>query len=259
MEDSAVEFIDNDGVMLAIERRGNGDRHILFVHGWISSRRMWYDVAARLDLERFRIHLLDLRGCGLSDRPRERLSFEDYASDVRAAAATVPGSLTLVGHSMGGRLAQFVAADRVDNVTRMILIAPGTARAFTITPNRRAMTAQAFGSRAGIERFQRAVMKRSLERHVMRRLVDDALMCDYLHWTGAEHWARVDFWERLGRIAVPTLAIAGANDPLASASRVKRDVTSAIPGSIFVLLKDAGHNLPVEVPHDIAMAIERFR
>jgi pimeloyl-ACP methyl ester carboxylesterase len=116
----------------------------------------------------------------------------------------------------------------------------------------------AFGSRRRIEPFLRAVMKRRVSDEVVQRLVDDALVCQDEHWFGVEQWASVDFSGRLAAITAPALVLAGANDPLASPGRLKREVAAAIHGSVFVVLKDAGHNLPVELPGDIAAAIERF-
>jgi len=54
-----------------------------------------------------------------------------------------------------------------------------------------------------------------------------------------------DFADRLDRIAVKTVVVAGENDPLAPPQRVKRDVVERIDGALFVNLGRAGHNLPV--------------
>ena len=48
-----LRFLRNGEVTLALEVRGSGPVALLFVHGWISARRMWYDVAARLDPARY--------------------------------------------------------------------------------------------------------------------------------------------------------------------------------------------------------------
>lgn len=259
MEDSApLHFVDNAGVRLCLERRGTGPRHVLFAHGWISSRRMWYDVAARLDPDRYTLHLLDFRGCGLSDRPKDH-GFEAYAADLQRAIESAGAPVTLVGHSMGGRFAQFAAARRIAGIERVVLLAPGSARALRLAPRRRALAAEAFGSRERIERFQRAAMHRTLDARTMLRIVDDALLCQREHWEDVDERAGVDFAESLTHIDVPVLAIAGANDPLAPPSRVKREVASAIAGCLFVVLKDAGHNLPVEAPDEVALAVERFQ
>lgn len=219
---------------------------------------MWYDVAARLEEEQFTLHLFDFRGCGLSDRPRPDGDLEGYASDLRTVLGTIEARVTLVGHSLGGRLAQYVATEQPKNLDRLILVASGTAKAIRFTPARRKAAEEAYGSRDRIERFQRAVMYREVAPDVMERIVDDALVASYEHWIGGEARGRIDFTERLARITAPTLAIAGSNDPLAPPSRVKREVSGAIHDALFVLLRDAGHNLPIETPEDIAEAVRRF-
>jgi 3-oxoadipate enol-lactonase len=252
-------FLQNGDVQLCLERRGHGPRNVLLVHGWISSRRMWYDVSARLNSAQVTLHLLDLRGCGLSDRPRVGHDLEGYASDVRAALSAIDAPVTLVGHSMGGKLAQYVAAERPVNLERLILVAPGTAAPGRASERHRELTLQAFGSRRRIEAFQRGAMRRGVDAEVMLRIVDDALIAAYEHWIGWYDNGRLTaFSERLRAIAVPVLAIAGAADPLVPASRVKREVAEAIEGALFVVLRETGHNLPIEAPDEIAQAIRRF-
>jgi pimeloyl-ACP methyl ester carboxylesterase len=220
---------------------------------------MWYEVADRLDLRAFTLHLLDFRGCGRSDRPREGHDLEGYASDLRTALASIATEVTLVAHSMGAKVAQYIAAEQPRNLTRMILVAPGTARPAPPSPRHRALTLETYGSRVRIERFQRSAMQRDVSPEVMERIVDDALVASFEHWIGWYDSGRVsEFTKRLASIAVPVLAIAGSNDPLVSASRVKRDVTGAIDGALFAQLRDAGHNLPIEAPDDIAEAVRQF-
>jgi 3-oxoadipate enol-lactonase len=255
----SMPFLENGSIRLCCERRGAGARHVLFVHGWISSRRMWYDVADRLDAGAFNLQLLDFRGCGRSDRPRDGHDLESYASDVRVALAAIDAPVTLVGHSMGGKVAQYVAAEQPANLERLILVAPGTAQAARTSTRHRELTLETYGYRERIERFQRSAMQREVGEAVMERIVDDALVASFEHWIGWYDSGRVsDFSDRLANIAVPVLAIAGSNDPLVPASRVKREVTGAIDGALFVELRDAGHNLPIEAPDDIAEAVRRF-
>ncbi len=259
MSDSMHRFVRNGDVQLCCETRGGGPRHVLFAHGWISSRRMWYDVVERLDPQRFTLHLLDFRGCGLSDRPSDGHDLAGYAGDLRSALGAIEAPVTLVGHSMGGKLAQYLAAERPPNLERLILVAPGSARATRFPAKHRELTLAAYGSRERIERFQRAAMAREPAAASMERIVDDALLCQYEHWIGWYDRGRgIEFADRLGEIAVPTLVVAGAGDPLAPSPRVKRDVADAIAGALFVLLRDAGHNLPIERPDEIAAAVTRF-
>ncbi|MDQ2681808.1 MAG: alpha/beta hydrolase [Candidatus Eremiobacteraeota bacterium] len=259
MSDLVHNFIENDGVRLCLERRGVGARHVLFAHGWISGRRMWYDVAQRLDPDKFTLHLLDFRGAGLSDRPMTGHDLDGYASDLRAALRAIDAPVTLVGHSMGGKISQFIACERPANLKRMVLVAPGTARSVRLSERHRQLSLEAFGVRKRIERFQRAAMARETPYNSMQRIVDDALVGQREAWFGwYERGRAVDFFERLKAIVVPTLAIAGEKDPLTPPSRIKRDVSAAIAGCALVMLKNAGHNLPVETPDEIASAIDKF-
>ncbi|HTD34179.1 MAG TPA: alpha/beta hydrolase [Candidatus Elarobacter sp.] len=252
-----IRFVENGDVTLALEVRGHGPRALLFAHGWISGRRMWYDVADRLDPARFTAYLMDFRGAGLSDRPLEGHDLDGYASDLRAALEAI-GPAVVVAHSMGGKVAQYVATERPANLEKLVLVAPGTAYAYAMNPKHRALAEAAFGSRKRIERFQRAAMTREVSPEVMERIVSDALLSQREAWFGWYDKGRTaDFSERLDRIATKTVVVAGENDPLAPPQRVKRDVVERIDGALFVNLRRAGHNLPVETPDEIAGVVER--
>ncbi|HKU67103.1 MAG TPA: alpha/beta hydrolase [Candidatus Baltobacteraceae bacterium] len=251
-----VEFVDNGGVQLCVERRGHGARHVLFLHGWISARRMWYDVADRLDGDRFTLHLLDFRGNGLSDRPEHGHDLHGYVSDARAALERIDAPVLVVGHSMGGKVAQYLATQRPANLEKLVLVAPGTASGGRPSERHRRSALETYGSRVKIEAFQRAAMARALPPAVMERIVEDALVSQREHWYGWYDNGRfTEFMDRLAQIDVPALCIGGAKDPLVPPSRLKRDVAAAISGCLLVTLRDAGHNLPVETPAEIAQAV----
>ena len=252
-------FIKNGDLSLTLERRGTGPRHLLFVHGWISSRRMYYDVIDRFDPMQITASLLDFRGMGLSDRSATGHDLAGYASDLRAALAAATGDIELVAHSMGGKVAQYVALDPPPNLKRLILIAPGSAHAHATTGAHRRLTELAYGSRDRIEQFQRAAMTRSVPPDTMQRIVDDALLAERNAWFGWYDTGRLtDFSARLGEIAVPTLIVAGERDPLAPPARLRREVASAIAGSRYLSLRDVGHNIPIEAPVELAQIIERL-
>lgn len=254
-----LEFIDNGGVQLCVERRGSGAVHVLFLHGWISARRMWYEVADRLDLLQFTLHLLDFRGNGLSDRPASGHDLAGYVSDARAALTSIDAPAIVAAHSMGGKVVQYLAAEHPANLAKLVLVAPGTAAGGRSTERHRTSALETYGSRARIEAFQRAAMARTLDSHVLERIVEDALVSQREHWEGwYDNGRYAEFKERLALIDVPVLCIGGDKDPLVPPSRLKREVAQAIPGCVSVTLKNAGHNLPVEAPTEIASAIMSF-
>jgi pimeloyl-ACP methyl ester carboxylesterase len=254
-----VTFVDNAGVSLALEVRGHGPETLLFAHGWISSRRMWYDVVERLDPERYTMALLDFRGAGLSDRPPGGHDLEGYASDLRAVLATFEQPVTIVAHSAGGKIAQYVATGRPANLAGLVLLAPGTASGIPANPRHRVLTERAFGYRRRIEAFQRGAMARDISPEALGRIVDDALVVQREAWFGWYDDGRpAQFTDRIGAVAVPTSVLAGEADPLTPVSRLRREVVEAIPGATLTLLAGVGHNIPVEAPARVVDALARL-
>jgi pimeloyl-ACP methyl ester carboxylesterase len=254
-----MPYIRNGDVSLALESRGNGATHLLFAHGWISSRRMWFDVAARLDLSRYTLHLLDFRGAGLSDRPSEGHDLEGYASDLRAALATIDAPVALVAHSMGGKIAQYVALTPPANLRRLVLVAPGSARAVPLDERHRALAERAFGSRERIARFQRGAMVRPIPEESFERIISDALVAQREAWfRWYDHGRTADFTDRLGEITLPVIVLGADKDPLAPPERLRRNVVEPIAGALSVTLRGVGHNIPVEAPDELVGLIDRF-
>ncbi|MHB8462964.1 MAG: alpha/beta fold hydrolase, partial [Vulcanimicrobiaceae bacterium] len=236
-----------------------GAEQLVFCHGWISSRRMFADLIGRLDTAQFTAHLMDFRGCGLSDRVDSGHDLAGYASDLRAVLASISGEITIVAHSMGARVAMVVAAEQPQGLRRLILLAPGSPLSVRVDPRHHAMMAQAYGMRSRLVSFIAGSMSARVEPDVLERLVDDALVAQREHWFGwYDQGRREDIVHLLPSIAVPTLILAGSRDPLVSASMLKRTLAPAIGGASLIQLKNVGHNLPVEAPGDVCEAIARF-
>ncbi len=220
---------------------------------------MWYDVVERMDPDAFTVHMLDFRGCGTSDRPMDGHTLTEYTWDARTALAWVDRPVVIVAHSMGGKVAQYLAAMRPDNLRGLLLAAPGTGHGGRRSERLRAIAMESYGSRVQIDKFQRSAMGVEWHEETMMRIIDDALIAQREHWIGwFDHGRFVDFRERLSNIAVPTLCIGGARDPLLPPTRLKTEVVQSIPDAIGVTLKHAGHNLPVEAPDEMTQAIVRF-
>jgi pimeloyl-ACP methyl ester carboxylesterase len=92
---------------------GRGPEPVLFLHGFASSHTTWTDMVGLFPADRFRIFLVDLKGFGLSARPRDgAYSIEDQAAMVRAFIKEQEFSgITLAGHSMGGLIALLICME----------------------------------------------------------------------------------------------------------------------------------------------------
>ncbi len=241
----------HEDVQLIGEQRLRGPLHLVFAHGWISSRRMWDEVLALLP-EQVSYTTFDFRGCGQSDRPVQGHDLLGYAKDLRAILETLAVPVVLVGHSMGARVAQYVATQAPANIQGLILVAPGVAGSTVVVPRHRELMVRAYGSRRRIHAFQRGAMVRELAPQVMERLVDDALLAQYEHWLGwYDHGRTLDFSAQLARVTVPVQLIAGEQDPLIPLGRLERELLNAYPQARLHVIGGAGHNLAVEAPNEL--------
>ena len=71
---------------------------------------------------------------------------------------------------------------------------------------------------------------------------------------GFFYQVRFDVRPELGRIAAPTLVLAGAEDP-ATPVAMLRQIADAVPGARLVVLRDAAHLPNVEQPAQVVEAL----
>jgi pimeloyl-ACP methyl ester carboxylesterase len=97
---------------------------VVMIHGAFSGPWVWENFAARFRDEGYAVHLPCLRHHQGGKPPAElaTTSLTDYAQDLELLLDGLDASPILVGHSMGGLLAQMLAAKR--DVRAMILLAP---------------------------------------------------------------------------------------------------------------------------------------
>ena len=118
-----------DGTKLRIGKSGEGDKHVLLVHGLAEHIDRYDHVIEALNAAGWSVTAVELRGHGKSEGKRGHVdSWGQYLDDVRAAAATIDGPVVLIGHSMGGLVALDLAIEGLDNGIRgMALSDPNVA------------------------------------------------------------------------------------------------------------------------------------
>src|SRR3954453_17015667 len=86
---------------------GAGPRSTVLLHGFLGSGKNLRTLAQRWSaaVPARTLLLPDLRGHGESPPPAASADLDSLADDVLAAAAGLPDPLSLVGHSLGGRVA----------------------------------------------------------------------------------------------------------------------------------------------------------
>ncbi|MEO6447591.1 MAG: alpha/beta hydrolase [Gemmatimonadaceae bacterium] len=113
--------VEVDSGSLYFEAAGNG-RPVILLHGGNLDRRMW-DAQFALLQQQYRVIRYDARGFGRSSAADHPFAaHEDLAALVRALQLP---RVTLVGLSMGGRIALDFALAHPELVDRLVLAAPG--------------------------------------------------------------------------------------------------------------------------------------
>lgn len=187
-----------------------------------------YKVQAGKVLAEFaQVVYLDQRGHGRSDRvPLEQLTMERWADDVRAFcdALSIEGPVVM-GHGFGAMVAAIYAARHPGHASRLVLVNP----AATIVTERSVVVYERLGgaeAAAVIRRFRDEPGEETFSRFLRTcfPLVTNYELSAELSvradWTPEAliHWHRdvaptLDLREHFGQIQVPTLIIAGEDDP----------------------------------------------
>lgn len=243
-----------DGTPIAWEARGNGDP-VLLIAGQATGMHGWGPFADALARDK-RVIVYDHRGIGASgEGDPAAYSTRGFASDAVAVLDAVgEADAHVVGHSMGGRVAQWLAADHPERVRRLVLIATtagdatGSRRdkaalADLLSGDRRRMLplffadAWAAGHPSDVDAFfTRVASRAALRGHFAASRDHDAT-------------------DALARITAPTLVVHGRRDALTPVDHA-RLLAERIPGAELLEL-DARHGLHLDTP-EVAAAVRRF-
>jgi 3-oxoadipate enol-lactonase len=252
------------GALVYDEVSGEGEP-IVLIPGLGMTTAAWEPVCDRL-VPSHRVVVVDPRGAGQSDRPDAPYTGEAMSDDLVAVLddACIERA-HLVGHSMGGMIAQEVAIRHADRVRSLILAATYAA---TDDWSRRVLEVRRMLiERLGLqEQFRMSLLfvfspwsfrtRRELIAALEQRLrADPPEPRAYLRQLDfcVQHDAR----ECLARISVPSLVVSGAGDVLTSAIQ-GRELSELIPGARHQEHPEASHGLIWEESGSFADLVSAF-
>jgi pimeloyl-ACP methyl ester carboxylesterase len=222
--------------------------------------------------QRFQTLIFDNRGIGKSTPSTGPISIEAMAEDARALM-DVAGweSAHVVGHSMGGVIAQQLALDypkRVRSLALLCTFARGKDAA-RLTPWVLWMTLR---TRIGTRRMRRRAFLEMICPPAALQGADlDALAVRFGALIGRDladqppilmkqlmAMARHDASGRLGELRdIPTLVVSAEHDRIAL-PRYGQALANAIPGARFELMRDASHGVIIHAPDRINDLVLQF-
>ena len=264
------QFISVNG--LKVHYRDTGDKALpvlVLLHGFGSSLHTWDDWSAVLD-KNYRVVRLDLPGFGLTggapdDKYSDQADVERLEDFLKALGIT---ECSIIGHSMGGKIAWNFASTYPKQVQRLVLIAPD---GFPVPGQVIGQRPYDVGWIGGLIQFvmPKFLVKKSLESafydpsNVTSELLDryfDLLRAPSVRQAILERMRQTftsDPVERLQRITAPTLLLWGEVDKMIPCVN-SQDYARALPHSQVVILPKVGHLLQEDSPQIALQVMQDF-
>jgi len=251
-----------------IEISGAGDPLVL-LHGFSGDASTWRAVIGRFAAD-FQCIAFDLLGHGASDAPDDVASFrlESVAADIidllDQLAVMNP---RLLGYSMGGRLALFLAHQYPERVNALILesASPGLADERARAErrkrdNRLADEIEANGIAWFVKHWESLPLWATQSDRLIRaqraqRMSNSAEgLANSLRGMGTG--AQPNLWGQLPNLSLPTCLIVGERDD--KFQRTNQAMDEAMPRSSLSIIPSAGHNTHLENPTAFCQTLRSY-
>ena len=253
---------------------------LLLLHATGFLARLWQPVAELLS-PRFDVYAFDTRGHGDSDKPPpegENYHWRNLVEDLGGFCDTLGfRGVSMAGHSSGGAAVAYLATERPEYISKLVLFEPiilppqfvppsdrrselaeGARKRRAVWPNTQELV-EAYRTRPVFERWRDDVLRLYAEHGAFRR--EDGqieLKCSgEIEAQVFEHSSSLDTWDRLPEIRSPALVMHGeltGEQFLALmsqiAQRIPRGRLASVPG--------AGHLAPMERPEAVAQSVLEF-
>jgi pimeloyl-ACP methyl ester carboxylesterase len=252
--------IASNGICIHVEEQGSGDLALVFLHYWGGSSGTWRKVIAALP-KTYRTVAIDHRGWGESDAPASGYGLADLADDAQGVIEALElKQYILIGHSMGGKVAQLMASRRPDGLAGLVLVAPSPPLPMAIPPEVREAMAGAYATRESVgATIDQLLTAKVLSPKDREQVIEDSLR-------GAPQakaaWPRSTSLEDITRnviaIDVPTVVIAGELDRVDSVGLLKAELLPRVPQASLHVLPATGHLSPLESAQELSQLIADF-
>ncbi len=226
---------------------------LVFLHGAGSTREVWQAQWLYFS-DRAKVVAPDLPGHGDSSG-KSQDTIDAYADVVVKLADKLGlGKCVLVGHSMGGAIAQRIALLHPELLAGLVLVATGAR--LRVMPQVFSAIQTDYGQYVELaSSFSMSpsadVNTRSLFREILAHCAAQAAHNDFTACN------RFDIMDTLAAIKTKTIIIAGDRDMM-TPLKYAQFLNQKIEASQLVIIGDAGHMVMMEKPDEVNSAIEKF-
>lgn len=254
-------FKAQDGTVLHIRDEGPaGGTPVVFSNSLGTDLRVWDAMLEHMPAG-LRLFRYDKRGHGLSDCPATDWGVEEHITDLEAMMdAKGLGGAIIVGLSVGGLIAQGLAARRPDLMRGIVLMDTAAKIGNDAMWNDRIAAIEA----GGIESIEAAILERWFTARFRNEDPAFPIWRNMLTRTPSHGYCRTgagirdtDLTAEASALTFPVLAMAGEDDGSTPPDLV-RGTADLIPGARFMLIEDAAHLPCIEQPKITAAAITEF-
>jgi pimeloyl-ACP methyl ester carboxylesterase len=178
------------------------------------------------------------------------------ADDVEAIAQRLGLSrFVLVGHSMGGKVAQIVAGRRPAGLVGLVLVAPAPPTPMPVAAAQRAAMVASYGSREGVLQALSVLTAQPLPNELREQVIEDTLAgapAAKRAWTDSGMIENVS--AGLAGVITPTIVVIGDRDQVEHEGPLRDVFSRFLPQATFRVLEGVGHLSPLQAPDAIAGA-----
>ena len=237
-------------IKLSTRETGSGKLISVFLHGWGLNSGTWDETFKKWPASSGKAIAFDLRGTGKSEKPATGHSLAEHAKDIIHTIRSLGlKEVSLVGHSMGGAIAQLVAVEAPELIKKLVLVNPVPASGVPLPPEAVGFFQSAAGNPDVCRQIFTSSMALKVPAAVMDNLVEESKSVSKAAvLEGLDAWRNASFAERIGKISCPTTLLCGDADPYLPMAFLQQAVADQIPGTKVRWIKGAGHYPHVESP-----------
>lgn len=253
-----LNYLGHHGNLCSISNVSMNSPKLVILHGWGGSKLSWKLFVKKAN-EFFDTEVIELPCFGDEPCPQEVWGVEEYADFVKVKVKSIKGKekIILLGHSFGGQIATYLAANNSELIDKLILSGAAVYRPKKsikrLIFGMLAKSGKILTSLPGLKRFQPLAKK---------VLYKTAQSPDYGKTDGIKKEIykkviRQDVSHLLPNIQTPTLVIWGDRDSYVPLT-YGRKITKELPNAQLEIIKGGTHGLHIKETKKMINIIKKF-